>query len=748
MSKNGSEFHPPRRLRVYAFDPSTGRKFANRDARVVTISLPYELDPDASVGPRGEYLEVIDVDPASDLAYAPLDPNSDKVRFNSGLDPSPENPQFHQQMVYAVAMNTVAVFEEALGRVVQWAPRIYQDDKGNWSEDYVQRLRIFPHALREANAFYNPKKKALLFGYFSAPETSTGAPAGTTVFTCLSHDVIVHETVHAILDGLHPRFAENTNPDMRALHEAFADIVALFQMFSYPEVLKDQIAETRGDLRKQNMLGELAQEFGKALGRGHALRNFLGKRDRKTGEWKPNEPDPQKFFHAKGPHARGSVLVAAVFRAFLTIYTSRVSDLFRIASNGSGKLRDGEIDPDLKNRLAAEAAQCARRVMRICIRAMDYTPPVNVSFGDYLRAILTADHDLFPEDRQGYRDAFLEAFAAWGILPDNCAVPSVPALIWPTLSEAEQDRLAGKPKEPEKDRPERKKSEISEGTVNLDEVRAHLAMLMSNPNYLLTELKTNDQQVTAEQWKKRLALFNKTKQDIALASEQIKNRFIELEKARHGKKASDQPFQKNQVLTANVLEIGSNEDRYTEFLISNYYKRLLWFLLTEERTARFAELIGIQFDDDLPATVLRSSITGRASLHVHSVRIAKRIGQRGQLEREYVIELIQTRRGYFDPKEQAFEDKLPKTPENNMNDCDFEYRAGTTFLVDAKTFQIRRLIRSAYTVADPAGLEAHRAHLLGEANRPNNAFFEGNHAGADAAFTDLHRFETAKDHFG
>jgi hypothetical protein len=59
------------------------------------------------------------------------------------------------------------------------------------------------------------------------------------VFTCLSHDIIAHETTHALLDGVHPRFNEPVNEDVLAFHEAFADIVALFQHFSYPGVLRE-----------------------------------------------------------------------------------------------------------------------------------------------------------------------------------------------------------------------------------------------------------------------------------------------------------------------------------------------------------------------------------------------------------------------------------------------------------------------------------------------------------------------------
>src|SRR6202035_2969333 len=140
---------------------------------------------------------------------------------------------------------------------------------------YVQQLRIYPHALREENAYYSPDKKALLLGDFPARTTDSNAdPAGTLVFSCLSYDIVAHETTHALLDGLHRRYREMTddNPDMAAFHEAFADIVALFQHFTIPEALHDQIARTRGDLREQSLLSGLAVQFGDATGQRGALR--------------------------------------------------------------------------------------------------------------------------------------------------------------------------------------------------------------------------------------------------------------------------------------------------------------------------------------------------------------------------------------------------------------------------------------------------------------------------------------------
>ena len=46
---------------------------------------------------------------------------------------------------------------------------------------------------------------------------------------------------HAILDGMHRRFETPTNRDVLALHEGFADIVALMQHPTMPEILGHHI---------------------------------------------------------------------------------------------------------------------------------------------------------------------------------------------------------------------------------------------------------------------------------------------------------------------------------------------------------------------------------------------------------------------------------------------------------------------------------------------------------------------------
>ncbi len=466
---------PYRKLRGYAFDPSLSLKMDTSLINEIIYKIPWEDNQERangkyisgsaenpktgrgegnrgktglSPGPCGEYLDVIDYDPTVNKFYAPVDLSDEYILAQDGLSPSASNPQFHQQMVYAVAMTTIKNFESALGRPVLWSARkteyvpdlqrtantpIEVDEDGQVKkkirEEYVRTLRIYPHAFRDANAYYSPQKKALLFGYFSAkPADVTLQMPDNLTFTCLSHDIIAHETTHAILDGLHRKYTEATNPDVLAFHEAFADIIALFQHFTFPEVLKNQIAVTRGDLASQNLLGKLAQEFGVAIGGYGSLRDAIGKFDSDTNEWHPIRPTGDEYRTLMEPHERGSILVAAVFEAFLSIYKSRVADLLRIATNGTGILPQGELQPDLVNRLAAEASKAAQHVLNMCIRAIDYCPPVDINFGDFLRAVITADTDLVTDDNRDYRLAFIDAFRKRGIYPTGIKHLSVESL--------------------------------------------------------------------------------------------------------------------------------------------------------------------------------------------------------------------------------------------------------------------------------------------------------------------------------
>lgn len=403
-----TEFPTRRPLKIYSSDPMAGRLVGNR----ITIDVPYEP---LMAGPAGSRVAVVDYDFDHAAHYAPINLNDETVLMQGGFEPSESDPRFHQQMVYAVALRVIENFERALGRALNLARR-------------GTPLRLFPHAFYGANAFYTRELNAVLFGYFQADRVNPGANLpGQNVFTCLSHDIIAHEVTHAVVDRLRRFFLVPSNADVLAFHEGFADIVALFQHFTFEASLRDHILLSRSDLRRRDLLVGLAQQFGHARGTGRALRSALDD-DARSKKLRDTQTEP---------HSRGAILVAAVFDAFFTVYQRRIRDLVRIATGGSGNLPDADLHPDLINRIAAEASATAQAVLTMCIRAFDYLPPVDITFGDFLRGMVTADYELNPVDTYGLRAAMIDGFRLRAIYPDGVVSLAEESLIWGCPDEIE-----------------------------------------------------------------------------------------------------------------------------------------------------------------------------------------------------------------------------------------------------------------------------------------------------------------------
>ncbi|MBL8684612.1 MAG: hypothetical protein JNK05_35885 [Myxococcales bacterium] len=437
---------PSRRsLRIYSRDPSNGSYLDN----TLTVDIPWEpVQP----GPTGAHLSVVDYDGACHCYYPPVDLEHPHVLARDGLDPSESDPRFHQQMVYAVASKTVEMFEVALGRKIHWrrGDRTATDhDKTAAATEDIRRLHLFPHAMQEPNAYYSRDAHGILFGYFRAsPNAKGNILPGQRVFTCLSYDIVAHEVTHAVIDGIRAYFTEPTNPDVLAFHEGFADLAALFAHFTQHDALVDAIQRTGGRIYQQdlapiapvtdgtaptisaqartsNPLVDLAQQFGQARAASRGLRSALGT---------PATPDAYKG-NPQEPHTRGAILVAAVFDAYFTVYTRRTADFFRIFRAGGGRIDGDELPTPLANQLAHTAAELARCFFQLCARALDYCPPVDVTFGDFLRALVTVASELHPRDRDGIRDALKQGFRQRGIYPDSASFFSNDALRWPEVDQ-------------------------------------------------------------------------------------------------------------------------------------------------------------------------------------------------------------------------------------------------------------------------------------------------------------------------
>ncbi len=400
---------PVRRITVFTQDPATPRM----DVSTAEIELPFQsLEP----GPAGSVMKVIDRNETGQT-YEPADLDALGPGYPSGYRPSVANPRFAQQMVYGVAMKTYETFRQALGRTPQFAFDSHtEDDKG-------LRLHLFPHFMEEANAFYDPSQGALLFGYtYSGHAVSGLNQPGGVVFTSLSHDVVVHETTHALLDGMRSRFLIPSNPDVLAFHEGFADLVALFLRFTYRDLVRRAIDETNGSLSSR-LLTDLARQFGNAVGNGNRpLRSAI----LAAGELDDPVEREHQYDSEKGSHDLGAVLVAAVFDAFRWIFAQKTASLRNLARLSSATT----VSAELKDLLVDEAQRLAKQFLNILIRAVDYCPPVDITFGEFLRALVTADYDTVPDDPWGYRETFARAFRRYGITIEDVFSLCEDSLLW------------------------------------------------------------------------------------------------------------------------------------------------------------------------------------------------------------------------------------------------------------------------------------------------------------------------------
>ena len=417
-----------RRLRVYALHPGVSRT----DHGICTVTIAFEP---LQAGPIGSVIEVSgEGDDTSSWQRCELE--LPDVIMQDGYAPSQSDPRFHQQMVYAVAMKTYDLFRTALGRDITWSFDRRQAAGSNGNN----RLLLRPHGPQVANAWYDRQRGEIVFGYFKAERSTSMVQAGTgQVFTCLSHDVIAHEMSHALIDGLRSHFMVPSHPDVPAFHEAFADLVAVFQHFTLTDIVRSAIAKTRGRLESAEVLVDVAQELGRALsGNGRALRTLATVR--MPDDQRPYCPacsGPTGSSLQSGsenaddnPHVHGNRLSSAVFSAFLAIYERRAKPLVKLATQGTGRLPAGELSADLLDALTNEVGSVAKQFLTICVRAVDYCPPVDVRYGDFLRALITADVDSVPDDRFGYRDAIIKAFGQHGIYGEGARSMGEDDLLW------------------------------------------------------------------------------------------------------------------------------------------------------------------------------------------------------------------------------------------------------------------------------------------------------------------------------
>lgn len=344
-------------------------------------------------GPVSRRVAVLDFDPGNHGALArpvPLvPPRGGQTLWRYGISNVEDvlkpgfdvyAPDFMALSAFGTVLKTIDMFEEedTLGR----------NRRVCWAFEAPQ-LFIIPRAGQWANAFYERASHSLQFFYFPNPKDPQD-----TVYTCLSRDIVSHEAGHAILDAILPALYDAMTPESLALHEGIADLTALLMAFRSGPLRRAVLEKTKGSIEQSNAFGSIAEEYGMARSALGYLRNLDN--DKKMDEVDQGEP-----------HALSEVLSGALYKVMLRLY----DHLWRQSSAG-----DSSGVPDFSK--SGEALGVATATFkRMILRALDYLPPAEVSFADYGRAIIAADHAAYP-DATRESEWVREEFVRRNIVPD------------------------------------------------------------------------------------------------------------------------------------------------------------------------------------------------------------------------------------------------------------------------------------------------------------------------------------------
>jgi len=330
-------------------------------------------------GPVIRRLAVVDFDPetgevVAGARFKPPAPGRKLGRYLSGDGEDLKNakgdqlyePAFLQVSVFAMVLRTVYMVERkaTLGRPLAWG------------FDGPQLL-VVPRAGLGRNAYYHRDSRSLQFFYFPSRRDAT-----ETIFTCLSRDIVAHETGHVIIDGIAPDLYDAITPQSLGIHEAIADLSALLMAFDSHTLRKFVLKRTGGSIAKPGIFSAIAEEFGEELRRKGGLRSLCNQRNL-------NPQDTRHSVDRYESHDLSQALSGALYSVMMNIhddlwleYAAKPENIDKPKySTSGGALRKG-----------------AERFQRLVFRALDYLPPGEISYADYGRAIMTVDQVAYPDD--------------------------------------------------------------------------------------------------------------------------------------------------------------------------------------------------------------------------------------------------------------------------------------------------------------------------------------------------------------
>lgn len=373
------------RLPILVQDPILNQRHKVRIIEGYDAQQPFFLD-----GPVAERVAVLDFDPASAELTRGVHYNKGKKRgwFEDELArdirdyPEEEiySPAFMQASAFATVLKTLDLFDEkrGMGRPLTWAFNAPQ-------------LFVIPRAGEMANAYYQRDSHSIQFFFFPSQKKK-----GKKIYSCLSRDIVAHETGHAIIDGIAPYLMDSASPQSLAIHEALADIIAMLVAFSSHNLTRCVLDSQNGSIRKVSALSTIAEEFGQAHGRRQGLRNLLNRKNL-------NPQDKKNYVGRTEPHELSEVLSGALYNLMVNIHETLKNEY-----KDAPEFRDMP-DP-LFSASGKALGKAVYRFIRFVFRALDYLPVGCASFTDLGRAMIAADKIAYPrasQMRDWIRDEFL-----------------------------------------------------------------------------------------------------------------------------------------------------------------------------------------------------------------------------------------------------------------------------------------------------------------------------------------------------
>jgi hypothetical protein len=383
-------------------DPLTKR----HDMKMSEGFMPV-IDDNFLDGPVTSRIAVLDFDPDTGklikgAKFTPPKPgrktacyaNEEGKRIHEMTGNEIYSPEFMQVSVFATILKVLDTFEGTRSKMANSLGRPL-----SWAFDSPQIL-VVPRAGEQANAYYHRDSNSLQFFFFPSPRDEKDL-----VYTCLSRDIVAHETGHVIIDGIAPHLLDACTAESLAIHEALADLTSLLMAFDSRNLTLSVLRATRGSIDDTTEFSSIAEEFGRELMRnGRYLRNLNNE--------KTLDPKSKEYVGGVEPHAVSEVLSGALYDVMIKLH-ERLKDKYA---------EEFKEKPEPEYSASGKALAVGAMILRrMAFRALDYLPPGEVSFADYGRALVAVDTISSP-DHTETRDWIISEFTRRHIVEDEEAL--------------------------------------------------------------------------------------------------------------------------------------------------------------------------------------------------------------------------------------------------------------------------------------------------------------------------------------